>query len=832
MVTQVVGHSVHQFLILSVIFLPFLLCFSLQTDTLSSNSVIKDPDTLESRNQAFKLGFFTSSNTSNNRYLGVLFEGAVVWVANRDEPLRDSSSTITISKDGNLVLINSRNKTVWSTNSNTSSLNTTLQILDTGNLLLRDNVTGITIWESFSQPTNVQLPTMKLSHNTKTGKKVVLSAWKNATDPEVGSFTSGLEVLSTQQSFIWKNGRPHWRSGPWNGKIDIGVRDMFYPHLDGLTQVENDNAGTFYIIQHAEEKAMVVLKPSGVFTVTLWDDQKKSWDEVWYSPQNECDLYGRCGEFGSCNIKDSPICSCLRGFEPVDKQEWESGNWTSGCQRTTQLKCDAGGTSDGFFRIPFMKVPDFPQQFSDDIDECRRRCSSNCSCIAYAHEPNIGCMLWSDTLIDVQDFNGVGVDLYIRLASSELDTHKDNKKLFIIVPVVTASLGIIIFIFIARCWMVKRDGDKTKNKKVFEAGEAFSSDSTAIVLNRESEKVKIGELPEFTFETLENATNQFHKNNLLGEGGFGPVYKGNLENGKEIAVKRLSAVSGQGIEEFMNEVILISKLQHRNLVRLLGCCVEKEEKMLVYEFMPNKSLDVCFFDPTHPSPSSGVLDWTKRFSIIEGIGRGLLYLHRDSRLRIIHRDLKPSNVLLDEDWNPKISDFGMARIFGGNEDHGKTARVVGTYGYMAPEYATEGRFSEKSDVYSFGVLVLEILKGQKNTHFYNNEWSLSLLGYAWKLWSEENGLAFVDQSIASPNLEVEITRCIQIALLCVQEFAKDRPTIQIVLSMLSREIIELPPPQQPVFAEKWNNLATGSTQPANQIGHSINGLTITVLDGR
>ncbi|XP_065616231.1 G-type lectin S-receptor-like serine/threonine-protein kinase At1g11330 isoform X1 [Quercus suber] len=185
---------------------------------------------------------------------------------------------------------------------------------------------------------------------------------------------------------------------------------------------------------------------------------------------------------------------------------------------------------------------------------------------------------------------------------------------------------------------------------------------------------QVQELPLFNFERLVSATSDFHLSNKLGQGGFGPVYKGKLSDGQEIAVKRLSRTSAQGLEEFMNEVVVISKLQHRNLVRLLGCCVEGEERMLLYEYMPNKSLDAFLFDPH----KERLLDWKKRFNIIEGISRGLLYLHRDSRLRIIHRDLKASNILLDKELNPKISDFGMARIFGSDEDQANTNRVVGT----------------------------------------------------------------------------------------------------------------------------------------------------------
>ncbi|KAJ1291215.1 hypothetical protein BS78_02G300900 [Paspalum vaginatum] len=218
----------------------------------------------------------------------------------------------------------------------------------------------------------------------------------------------------------------------------------------------------------------------------------------------------------------------------------------------------------------------------------------------------------------------------------------------------------------------------------------------------------------FDFDQIADATNNFSDDHKLGQGGFGPVYKGELPGGLEIAIKRLSSDSVQGLMEFKTEIQLIAKLQHTNLVRLLGCCVQADEKMLVYEYMHNKSLDFFIFD----ADKGKILTWDRRFRIVDGVAQGLLYLHRHSRLRVIHRDLKASNILLDRDMNPKISDFGMARIFCSNVTEANTTRVVGTHGYIAPEYASEGLFSIKSDVFSFGVLLLEIISGKRTAGFY------------------------------------------------------------------------------------------------------------------
>ncbi|GLT75495.1 hypothetical protein SLA2020_472160 [Shorea laevis] len=300
----------------------------------------------------------------------------------------------------------------------------------------------------------------------------------------------------------------------------------------------------------------------------------------------------------------------------------------------------------------------------------------------------------------------------------------------------------------------------------------------------------------FGLAEIQGATNNFSDANKLGEGGFGPVYKGKMPNGKEVAVKRLSMGSSQGLQEFKNEVKLIIKLQHKNLVRLLGYCLEEDEKLLVYEYMANTSLDAFLFDST----KCKLLDWETRANIINGTAKGLQYLHEDSRLKIIHRDLKASNILLDDEMNPKISDFGTARIFGGKQMEANTERVVGTFGYMAPEYALEGLFSVKSDVYSFGILMLEILSGKKNRGFHHSDCGQSLLTYAWKLWNEGKALELVDPNIVIDCPLHEVLRRVQIALLCVQDDPALRPTMSAVVLMLGSKSVNLPQPSAPPFS--------------------------------
>ncbi|CAN1256442.1 Cysteine-rich receptor-like protein kinase 10 [Linum perenne] len=287
----------------------------------------------------------------------------------------------------------------------------------------------------------------------------------------------------------------------------------------------------------------------------------------------------------------------------------------------------------------------------------------------------------------------------------------------------------------------------------------------------------------YSFTQLEKATNEFSMANKLGQGGFGPVYKGVLLDGMEIAVKKLSMNSSQGDEQFKNEVILTAQLQHVNLVRVLGFCIDGGERMLVYEYLPGNSLDQYLFDPVKRL----VLNWTTRVEIIEGVTQGLLYLQEYSGRSIIHRDLKPGNILLGSDMKAKISDFGMARILKRDSTEANTERIAGTRAYCPPEYLEKGQYSKKSDVYSFGILLLQIISGKRCVSRYGPNADLELHVYAYEMWKEGKGAEIMDSSLDDTDSPCKLMTCLRIALLCIQRKPRDRPRLLEVPSMLRDE---------------------------------------------
>ncbi|XP_038983734.1 probable LRR receptor-like serine/threonine-protein kinase At1g56140 [Phoenix dactylifera] len=302
----------------------------------------------------------------------------------------------------------------------------------------------------------------------------------------------------------------------------------------------------------------------------------------------------------------------------------------------------------------------------------------------------------------------------------------------------------------------------------------------------------------FDYRTLKRATGSFHPKNQLGRGGFGPVYQGKLVDGRMIAVKQLSLEkSQQGESEFLAEVRMLTSIQHKNLVRLIGCCSEGAQRLLVYEYMKNGSLDSLIY-----GNCKTFLNWKMRFQIILGIARGLQYLHEDSNLRIVHRDIKASNILLDDKFQPKISDFGLARFFPEDQTYLSTT-IAGTLGYTAPEYAIRGELSEKADIYSFGVLALEIISSRKNTDLSLPTEMQYLPEYAWKLFERSRVIDFVDPKLRTDGIvEKDVLQVCHVAFLCLQPDPSLRPPMSEVVAMLIQKTEPMATPLKPAFLER------------------------------
>ncbi|KAK6132614.1 hypothetical protein DH2020_033644 [Rehmannia glutinosa] len=712
--------------------------FSVGVDTLFANQTLVVGQTLISQRQTFELGFF-SPGTSRNKFLGIWYKstpGVCVWVANRNNPITDSQGVfLAIAENGTLV-ISRGGSIIWSADSSGVASNPILQLLDTGNLVLLEDSSQSYIWQSFDYPTDTWLPGMKMVDDIDAGLEKYLTSWKNPDDPSPGDYVFKIENQGLPEMVIFRGTTKRFRTGKWNGLFLCGVPRFPNPVFKPELVFEKDRLISIYELYDSSSIVRLTLGTSGVLERYTMNGRRDKWNSVYANPHDPCDEYGQCGINGICRI-DKPVrCECFKGFAPKFQKEWDFQDWSGGCTRIRPLNCQSG---DGFLEVKQVKHPDmlkFWLNTSMTLEECRDECLRNCSCTAYANPyiTNVdrGCLMWFGDLIDTRELSGADSkqNIYIRLPASELDSSTDlekekEKKRPIMLILISIASGILVSGFI--------NGAQEMNKRDLE-------------------------LPVFKLATIMAATNNFSRENIVGEGGFGPVYKGNLSAEEEIAVKRLSRTSGQGLEEFKNEVILIAKLQHRNLVRLLGCCIEGEERMLIYEYLQNKSLDHFVF--------------------------GLLYLHHDSRLKVIHRDLKTSNILLDGNLNPKISDFGLARILEEDQSIARTKRVVGTYGYMAPEYTIDGKFSVKSDIFSLGV--------------------------AWLLWKENKILELMDECFKDTFVESQVKRCIQVGLLCVQKFAEDRPDMSSVIFMLGTDGAILPEPKEPGFfiERSWSPKAT------------------------
>ncbi|XP_076929465.1 G-type lectin S-receptor-like serine/threonine-protein kinase At1g67520 [Bidens hawaiensis] len=740
-------------------------CYS-ETDTLHQGQELKDWDELISSNKVFCLKLF-GFGTTVSPYLGVFynnlqnkgadeFSNMAVWVANRNNPIKDIYGKLIIDGNGKLSILSGGGTVLDLFNSTPLvTLKASVTLMDSGNLVLRelhaDGSVKQVLWQSFDHPTDTLLPGMKLGINLKTGHRWSLTSWRNGELPAEGSFK--LVLNETGQMVILRQGNAHWVSGPWqNGEFQNTDLQSSGPDVR-LHYVSNETEQSFTYITRTYDSYPAL-------RMTYYSELKGS----------------------ALNL----TLLCLSTDDPP------------GCTEDAfeKLKC----RKDYDFWPPKFEgsiynnyVEEYVYDESYNIYDCLRICWSNCSCVAFTtrRNGNVGCKTYVKSEHKPRAYTKEITEPHKEYYAFE--TNNKMKKMIWIGLIISVIL--LLAVLLSCYWVYKSIDVKGIAKKIKKLLQLQMRRMGHFYIRIRADKNVNTELHYFTFQSISSATNNFSSANKLGKGGLGEVYKGKLVDGQEVAVKRLSKTSGQGVREFTNETELIAKLQHTNLVRLLGCCVEKQEKILVYEYMPNNSLDLFLFDPT----KKGKLDWNNRFVIIDGIAQGLLYLHRFSRLRIIHRDLKASNILLDDYLKPKISDFGMAKLFGINESEGNTSRVVGTRGYMPPEYLIDGIISTKIDVYGFGVLLLEIISNKMNHVSYDVEHPLNLLGLAWELWNQGRGLELMDPVHEDTCTPKEVMTCIHVGLLCVQDHATDRPTMSEVVSMLTNEHMHLPEPKQPAF---------------------------------
>ncbi|MCD9559965.1 hypothetical protein HAX54_018346 [Datura stramonium] len=709
------------------------------SDTLFPNRVLSDGETLVSSNQRFEIGFFGSATIFGcKRYLGLWYkniEPSVVWVGNRWNPL-GCGAMLVLDKEGRIFLTDSTGTTVWIYNPNQTVPRPVLQLLDSGNLVFGDSsnlIAGEYLWQSFDHPIDTLLPGMKLGWDQKTGINRSMSSWRTSNDPYPGEYLFRLDSGDSGQSpqlVLEKNQQRDSRWGPWDGQKFSGSDALM--DNDYFRPIFNSTTDAFYFTFEAKNdwSLKLSLNPEGKIKFLRWNNATNRWDRVKILNKDICDQYRTCGPYGVCFVED-PFCRCPDGFAAASPDDWDKMNFTKGCRRIAPLNYT---NKDVFVKNTGLKLPDNATYWGMLYpEECKEKCLNESSCMAYTNininKNGSKCLVWLGDLLDMRRPQKAGNDIFIRMAHGNLDEPEINQP--------GNSQGALL-------------------------------QGTNVIA--------------YDYSVLAAATNNFSLANKIGHGGFGNVYKGVLETGVEIAVKKQDVTSRQGVKEFVNEVKLIARLQHRNLTKLLGYCIHGIEKFLVYEFMANNSLDRFIFDPAR----RGTVTWSMRFSIIKGIAKGLVYMHHNSRLTIIHRDLKASNVLLDREMTPKISDLGVSRVFKEDVEE-RTQYIVGTRGYMPPEYIENGHYSTKLDVFSFGILVLEIVSGQKNWSYRHPIYDIGLASYAWRIWNEGKAIELLDPLIEKPGDWNEVLGCILVGLLCCQRRAQDRPSMVQVVSLLEED---------------------------------------------
>lgn len=576
----------------------------------------------------------------------------------------------------------------------------------------------------------------------------------------------------------------YWSTGEWNGQYFNSMPEMSRHKLFSFEFVNNDKEE--YFIRHLlDDKIIAVslLDISGQGKQLIWYESSQDWLTVFTQPKDQCDVYATCGPFTICNSNKSPVCDCMKGFSIRSPKDWVLEDRSGGCTRNMPLDCGSrnqsrNATTDVFYSMTGITLPTMARVIEavGSTDHCAQACLDYCSCIAYSYGTR--CSLWYDDLLNVKhDYTRTTSDgevLYLRISAKDAASSRNKKRgkkgvIGAITAAGVVALGLLtaFMMWFLRIWR--------SNRKLATAVHNNDKGGHGIVV--------------FQYVHLQQATKNF--SDKLGAGSFGSVFRGLLTDMTAIAVKRLDGVR-QGEKQFRAEVSSIGIIQHVDLVKLLGFCCEGKSRMLVYEYMPNLSLDAHLFHSNRT-----VLNWSVRYQISLEIARGLAYLHESCRDCIIHCDIKPQNILLDTSFVPKVADFGMAKFLG--RDFSRVLTTFrGTIGYLAPEWISGVAITPKVDVYSYGMMLLEIVSGQSNTckgNTTNGDHSAYFPVQVARKLLDRDVASLLDIKLLDVNLD-EAERVCKVACWCIQDSETNRPTmgevVQILEGLLELEVPPLP----------------------------------------
>jgi hypothetical protein len=730
----------------------FLAVAALAGDTIVPGDGISGDQTLISKNGEFELGFF-APGAGIHRFLGVRFKkmpstSPTFWVGNR-VPITDLSGAA-LEVFGGSLCIKEAGASLWCSplaGDAPPPPAAAAVLLDTGNLVVRDRANSSRIlWQSFDYPGDSLLPGSSLGFDRDTGCNVSMT----------------------------------YMDYPHNGSISVDQsrRNGFVLTTDGLNSL-----GTFpdwMVTSQDNGSSLVLNRPGpnvteflqfhlGQVSLMRWSDgsaaaNSSGWVAHWTFP-SDCKSSGFfCGNFGAC--KSNGRCNCLDGFEPSYPVEWGLGYFVTGCSRSLPLSCEGNGQTeheDSFILIDKLQgLPYNPQNDSAESGEdCKQACFSKCNCVAYVYDSR--CKLWYYNLYNLSfasrpPYNKV----YVRWGSKLRAKNGIHKRAILLSVAGFIALASVILI-LALLWRYMRDLFTCRKFKVE------------------------GSLVFYSYGQIKKATRNF--SDKLGEGGFGSVFKGTMPGlgSTVVAVKSLNG-RGHADKQFRAEVQTVGVIKHTNLVCLLGFCVKGDMRLLVYEYMPNGSLDSHLF-----SERSSFLNWDLRYQIALGIAKGLAYLHEGCEDCIIHCDIKPENILLDEEYCAKISDFGMAKLLG-REFNSALTTIRGTMGYLAPEWISGQPITKKTDVYSFGIVLLEIVSGRRTTKRLKSGSHRYFPLYAAAQVNEGNALCLLDTRLAGNANVKELDITCRVACWCIQDEENDRPSMGQVVRMLEGVVnTEIPP---------------------------------------